>query len=132
MRAVGVDADAGVVGVIVDVAAQVVAAIDDEHLAAGVGLYKIDPRWHPTLLRLKPFLVAIVVGYAAGVFSLSRAYMQQTYMTLGLAEAYLCLALPSPPDWFRTNGRMWGRLFAMGIVGLVGLKLLTQLLLTLG
>ncbi len=39
------------------------------------------------LLRLRPYLMAIVAGYAAGMMSLSRTYVVPTYLILGLAAA---------------------------------------------
>jgi hypothetical protein len=97
-----------------------------------VGLYRAVPAANPTLARLRPFVLAIVVGYAGGIFSLSRNYVVPTYMILGLADAYLRVALPVPPGWLRFDGRMAGRLAIVGVAGLVGLKLLTQVLLSLG
>lgn len=99
---------------------------------SGYGLIRANPDWNPTLFRLRPFLLAIFVGYTVGIFSLSRAYVQPTYMMLGLAEVYLRMAYPSPPDWLQVDGVMARRLIAVGIVGLIALKVLTQMLLSLG
>jgi O-antigen ligase len=41
------------------------------------------------LVRLRPYLMAIVAGYAVGMMSLSRAYVVPTYLVLGLAAAYV-------------------------------------------
>jgi O-antigen ligase len=41
------------------------------------------------LVRLRPYLMAIVAGYAVGMISLSRAYVVPTYLVLGLAAAYI-------------------------------------------
>jgi putative inorganic carbon (HCO3(-)) transporter len=41
------------------------------------------------LVRLRPYLMAIVAGYAVGMISLSRAYVVPTYLILGLAAAYI-------------------------------------------
>jgi O-antigen ligase len=43
----------------------------------------------PDLLRLRPYLLAIMAGYVVGMMSLSRAYVVPTYVILGLAAAYV-------------------------------------------
>jgi putative inorganic carbon (hco3(-)) transporter len=45
----------------------------------------------PELARLRPIMLAIVVGYGIGLLSLSRAYTPSTYLILGLAAAYINL-----------------------------------------
>jgi O-antigen ligase len=55
----------------------------------------------PELRRLRPYLAAIVAAYMAGMLTLSRCYIQPTYMVLGLATVYFRLtarypALPAP------------------------------------
>ncbi|MFO0951494.1 MAG: O-antigen ligase family protein [Isosphaeraceae bacterium] len=44
------------------------------------------------LSRLRPYVMAIVVGYATGLFSLSCPYTIPTYTVLGIASVYLTLA----------------------------------------
>jgi O-antigen ligase len=77
---------------------------------------------------LRPFVVAMVVAYAAGTFSLSRNYVVPTYLVLGLATAYTRIALPDPPAELRVNRALAVRLVLLGIGTLVFLKLFTQLL----
>lgn len=98
--------------------------------AAAVGLYRSRPA-EPLLARLQPFVLAILVGYAGGTFSLSRNYVVPTYMVLGLADAYLRMADPFPAAGAVT-WRMGGRLLVLGGAGLIVLRLLTQVLMTLG
>ena len=43
----------------------------------------------PELLDLRPLLLTMLVAYAAGAMSLSRAYVVPTYMALGLSAAFL-------------------------------------------
>jgi O-antigen ligase len=45
----------------------------------------------PELRRLRPYLLAIVTAYMVGMLTLSRCYIQPTYMVLGLATVYLRL-----------------------------------------
>lgn len=47
----------------------------------------------PTLRRLRPYLLASVSSYGVGVLSLTRTYTVTTYLILGIAAAYLKLAL---------------------------------------
>ena len=54
----------------------------------GKGVAIADPR----LARLRPYLLAMVCAYAAGLGALSRAYVVTTYMVLGLTTSYLMLA----------------------------------------
>ena len=56
------------------------------------GVYRArSPHADPDLIRLRPYIVGAVAGYATGLFSLSRAYTVPTYLVLGLAAAYLNL-----------------------------------------
>jgi O-antigen ligase len=49
----------------------------------------------PELARLKPCVLAIVVGCAAGLLTLSRCYTAPTQLVLGLGMAYLMLVARS-------------------------------------
>lgn len=46
---------------------------------------------NPELLRMRPFLVALLTGWATALFSLSRCYVVPTYLVLGTCAAYLNL-----------------------------------------
>jgi O-antigen ligase len=50
----------------------------------------------PNLKTLRPFLVAMVAGYATGLISLSRCYIVPTYMLPGLVTAYLHVTAINP------------------------------------
>jgi hypothetical protein len=43
------------------------------------------------LMRMRPFIVALLTGWATSLFSLSRCYVVPTYMVLGTCAAYLNL-----------------------------------------
>jgi putative inorganic carbon (hco3(-)) transporter len=77
---------------------------------------------------LRPFVLAMVVAWAAGTFSLSRNYVVPTYLVLGLATAYVSVALPDPPEEYRLSRTLAVRLVVFGLGLLVFLKLFTQLL----
>ncbi|MHC5541876.1 O-antigen ligase family protein [Singulisphaera rosea] len=46
----------------------------------------------PDLARLHPYMVSIVLAYAAGMLSLTRVYVIPTYLVAGLASTFLKLA----------------------------------------
>ena len=102
-------------------------------LLAATALYRL-PRYAAfwahdrDFTALRPFVLAMVVAYAAGTFSLSRNYVIPTYLVLGLATAYTRIALPDPPEELRMNQTLAVRLAVFGIGTLVFLKLFTQLL----
>src|SRR5262249_1846073 len=76
------------------------------------------------LQRLQPFVLAVVVGYTGGVWSLSRVYVEVTYLVLALAQAYLGMVGASAfPAWRRGLLR---RLAWVGAVVLVGLYVITR------
>jgi len=62
---------------------------------AAWALFRLGPerraRLDPDLARLHPYIVAVVLAYAAGMISLTRVYVIPTYLVAGLASAYLRL-----------------------------------------
>ena len=86
----------------------------------------------PWFTTQRPFVLAIVVAYAAGIFSLSRNFTVTTYMVLGLATAYMRVALPDPPDSYRLNRPLIIVLVLFGLGFLVFLKFFTQMLVRFG
>lgn len=50
-----------------------------------------DGMLNSELVRMKPYLVALFVGWAAALFSLSRCYVVPTYLVFGTCAAYLNL-----------------------------------------
>jgi hypothetical protein len=80
----------------------------------------------PMMLKLQPFVFAIVVGYAIGCYSVSRNFVVPTYLVLGLAASFIAMAHHGAPDWFWVSKRLVRRLIIVGVLGLVFLKLFTQ------
>jgi O-antigen ligase len=78
---------------------------------------------------LRPYLLAIVLGYVVGMMSLSRNYVVPTYMTLGLATAYFRLAAPAVPKLVpKFSARLLGRLAAASGGVLVALYVFVRVL----
>jgi hypothetical protein len=76
----------------------------------------------PQLLRLRPYVLAIVAGYAAGMLSSTRCYAFPTYYFLGLAAALMHLAAPHvPARLVAVSGRVVVRLVLLSAVFLAGL-----------
>jgi O-antigen ligase len=82
----------------------------------------------PALRRLRPYLVALVAGYAAGLCSISRCYVVPTYMIVGLAAAYLRLVPVNRPEvvpWL--NGRLVARLVAADLAVMTSIYVFIKL-----
>jgi O-antigen ligase len=85
-------------------------------LAIG-GVYRAARRGVDSeVARCRPYVLAIVVGYAVGLMALSRTYVAPTYLILGIAAAYINLAPPARR--LELSGRFLSRL-AMGSVVLI-------------
>jgi hypothetical protein len=75
----------------------------------------------------------IVAAYAAGMVSLSRAYVVPTYMVLGLATAYVRLAsehLPAPV--LRFDAPLVRRLILASVASLVGIYVFIRIFVRYG
>jgi hypothetical protein len=99
-------------------------------------LYSLRREARPAIPRdlssFQPFMLAMVVGYAAGMYSLTRNYVVPSYLCLGAAQTYLAIALPNPPVQFRLS-RVWlKQTILIGTGGLVFLKFFTQFAGSLG
>jgi putative inorganic carbon (hco3(-)) transporter len=84
----------------------------------------------PRLRRMGPYLFGIAAGYAVGMFSLSRAYINPTYLIPGLVVAYLRLvaaATPVPVPLPRLDARLAGRLIATSAAALVMLYIYVRM-----
>jgi O-antigen ligase len=86
-----------------------------------LGADKSEPR-NEELARFRPYLMAIVAGQAAGMMSLSRAYVIPTYLVLGMAAAYMRIVQNHSPITVPTFGtRMLTRLAVLGMMFLAGM-----------
>jgi O-Antigen ligase len=73
------------------------------------------PGAEPELLRLRPYLMAMFVSYAVGIFFLSRSYIVPTYLLLGLAIVYLRLrSVDTAPAGTAPN---WCKLIPLRLAG---------------
>jgi putative inorganic carbon (hco3(-)) transporter len=80
----------------------------------------------PALAKLQPFVFALTLAYAGGIFSLSRVYTLSTLLTFGWGGAFMAMAYPETPSWFCFNKKMVKRLCIVGVVGFVFLRLFTR------
>jgi putative inorganic carbon (hco3(-)) transporter len=79
------------------------------------------------LRLLYPCILALIVGYAGGCYSLSRNYIAPTYLTLGLAAAYIRIALPRDDSWW--SAQLFGkRVLVIGLAAFAVLRVSTVLL----
>ena len=86
------------------------------------------------LRRLRPFLLAMVVGYASGMLTVSRNYVVPTFMILGIVTAYLRLVSAGAPRLAMPGGpvaaittRLIGRLAVLSVAFLVVTNLFIKL-----
>ena len=90
---------------------------------AGLQLYRMgclpEPVWHPELVRLRPFVSAMLAGWCMSMMSLSRCYVVPTFLVLGVAAAYCNLV------WIHTQAGqplvLWNRGQLMRLAGASGL-----------
>jgi O-antigen ligase len=96
------------------------------------GLWGARPA-EPGLARLRPFVLAGVAGYSAGLLALSRCYTAPTQLMLGLGTAFLLLvhrAAETPMP--RLDRGALRRLLAVCVVFLVGAYLFVRVMLHRG
>jgi O-antigen ligase len=91
------------------------------------GLYRVGSARRaildPEVARLHPYLLAGVVAYIIGMLSLSRAYVVPTYLTVGLASAYL--GLPAVAERVAAPRMSFRLLAILAVVGLLTLASLS-------
>ena len=100
--------------------------------AVVLGLWRVRPA-DPDLGTMRPFILAMVVGYGAGLLALSRCYTAPTQLLLGLGTAFLLLgwrsAGASPP---RLDGACARRVTALAAVFLIATYVVVRVMLRRG
>ncbi len=91
-----------------------------------------DPDAPPWAKAFGPYLFGALFAYAVGCYSLTRNFHIPTYLSFGLAAAYINLALPHPDPRDTVDTAWWTRFAVLAVAGLVLLKYATQLLGILG
>jgi hypothetical protein len=83
---------------------------------------------NPDLQQLRPYLVGAVVGFAVGLLSLSRCYVEPTFLVIGLGMAFIRLtrAAPALPP-VRFDLRLAFRLGFAGLVFLAALDVVVRI-----
>ena len=102
---------------------------------AAIQLYRMvripDGIVNEDLLRMRPYIVAMLVGWGTSLFSLSRCYVVPTYLVFGICSAYLNLV------WIHTQSGepliIWNRnylfrLTACSAATFVGLYVFTAIM----
>ena len=96
------------------------------------GLWMARPD-QPELIRLRPFVLAAIAGYAVGLLSLSRCYTVPTQLILALGTIFLILAgrknRPAVPRLDSANARRVG---LAGMVVLSGCYVFMRLMIERG
>jgi putative inorganic carbon (hco3(-)) transporter len=91
--------------------------------------YRVGPQ-NSDLERVRPYLLGIIAGYAAGMLSSSRVYTPTTYVLIGPMAVWVRLSLandtflPAPPRF--VGSRLAGRLVVVGLVCFVVLYAFTR------
>jgi O-antigen ligase len=80
-----------------------------------------------SMRRLRPFLLAMLAAYITGYMSLSRAYVEPTYLVFGLVAAYLRVVPTHPPGpLVKFDRRTAGHLVLCSIAVLIGLSIVVR------
>jgi O-antigen ligase len=81
----------------------------------------------PELVRMRPYLMAIVSGYAICLLTLTRNYVVPTYMIVGLAAAYLGIVAKHSKGLLPAcDGQFAWRIYKIGIAFLILANLFTR------
>jgi hypothetical protein len=82
------------------------------------------------VLRMRPYVLAALVGNMTSLLSLSRPYGLTTYLLLGLVAAYVRVAAAESPDpVLRFDGPLLRRLALISVVVVIVLHVVVRLLL---
>jgi hypothetical protein len=83
----------------------------------------------PELQPMWPYLLSVIVSYAAGLLTLSRAFVLEPYIFLGLSTAYVeIVQAHSPVPVLRFDRRLYMRFVLLSGCFLVGTYLLVRTL----
>lgn len=94
-------------------------------------MHQVRPE-NRSLRFMRPFILAMLIGYGGGIFSLTRNYIAPTYMILALPATLLRLSRPHNLSWYQVDGALMRKFLILGVAGFLGLKLITIVLLGMG
>ena len=78
----------------------------------------------PELRSMRPYVIAMVVGYAVSLYSISRIYIATSYIAVGLAEIYSRVStIDSPESRLRLNGRILAKILGASVGFLIFIHL---------
>jgi O-antigen ligase len=96
------------------------------------GLWQASPE-DRELARMRPYILAMIAGYSAGLLSLSRCYTAPTYLVFAVAIAYLAMASRDGPAVVpELDGRCIRRIFVLGTLFLGAIYLFLRVMLYRG
>ncbi len=99
---------------------------------AARGVWRARPT-DDSLARMRPYVVAIVVGYSAGILALSRCYTVPTQLLLAIATVHLRLSAECGGAVVpRVNRGTLQRCAAIGVLFLAGTYLFVRMMLLRG
>jgi putative inorganic carbon (HCO3(-)) transporter len=89
--------------------------------------------YSPTLAALQPFLLAMLADYLMCMFSLTRNYVEPTYLMLGLMTTFLRLSYNQEElSWYKMDLRMTILISGLGLLVYVALKVFLMMFVQFG
>lgn len=76
--------------------------------------------------RMHPFVIALLLGYLAGCYTVTRTFVIPTYMMLGIATSYARMSRSYIPNDEKLSPYLFVHTAVIGVCGLVFLKLFTM------
>jgi putative inorganic carbon (HCO3(-)) transporter len=78
----------------------------------------------PELRSMRPYVIAMVVGYVVSLYSISRIYGNTPYVAVGLAEIYSRVStIDSPESRLKLNGRILAKMLGASVGFLIFIHL---------
>ncbi len=78
----------------------------------------------PEDMRLEPLMLAAIIAYAVGLFSLSRAYSSATYLIMGIASAYCAIRFrPRDNPFMRISWRLLYQMLGASVAMIIIIKI---------